>query len=678
MKKKKVLSTILIGTIITATVLCGCGSTTTETSESSTVITTETLTTTASGNNILVESEDSSSFIGTTFMATVESVDGTTLTVSAMGNMDGGEVPKGDGQQGTGEAPSGEAPSGDEKQDGGEAPSGDGQAPSTDDQSKPSGDGQAPSGDDQSKPSDDGQAPSGDGQQQGGGEAPSGEKPSGTTLTLTIEDDSIISDSEGNAVSLLDLAAGDFITVEVSEDGIVNAITIGGGMEMPMGGGMGGAGASSAVESYDAVTEITEDETLEDETIASTGTDENAIHVFNGATAYLNKLVLTKLSSDSTGGDNSSFYGVGAALLVTDGTAYIDSADITTDSAGGAGVFAYGDGIAYVANSKITTTSNTSGGIHAAGGGTLYAWDCEVETNGESSAAIRSDRGGGTMVVDGGTYTSNGTGSPAVYCTANIAINDADLEATGSEAICIEGLNELHLYNCNLTGDMPENSQNDVTWNVIVYQSMSGDSEVGNGVFTMVGGTLTANNGGMFYTTNTESTFYISDVDITYSASNDFFLRVTGNANARGWGSTGANGADCNFTADSQEMVGDIIFDSISTLDFYMLNGSTLTGAVIDDESAAGNGGSGYANLYISEDSTWVVTGDSVVTNLYNAGVIVDSDGNAVTVVGTDGTVYVQGESQFTITVESYFDTADLSGATDGGSFSDYEIENPF
>ena len=50
----------------------------------------------------------------------------------------------------------------------------------------------------------------------------------------------------------------------------------------------------------------------------------------------------------------------------------------------------------------------SSGGIHVAGGGTLHAWNVTAETSGQSSAAIRSDRGGGTMVVDGGTYTSNG------------------------------------------------------------------------------------------------------------------------------------------------------------------------------------------------------------------------------------------------------------------------------
>ena len=58
--------------------------------------------------------------------------------------------------------------------------------------------------------------------------------------------------------------------------------------------------------------------------------------------------------------------------------------------------------------------------------------------------------------------------------------------------------------------------------------------------------------------------------------------------------------------------------------------------------------------LSISADSTWYVTGDSVLTTLTNAGTIVDMAGNTVTIVGTDGTVYVQGSSQYTITVGSY------------------------
>ena len=115
-----------------------------------------------------------------------------------------------------------------------------------------------------------------------------------------------------------------------------------------------------------------------------------------------------------------------------------------------------------------------------------------VHTSGESSAAIRSDRGGGTMRVKGGSYTSSGIGSPAVYCTADIEVNDAKLTAENSEAVCIEGLNSLSLTNCDLSGHIQENEQNDCDWTVILYQSMSGDSEVGNAVFNMTGGSLTS------------------------------------------------------------------------------------------------------------------------------------------------------------------------------------------
>lgn len=69
--------------------------------------------------------------------------------------------------------------------------------------------------------------------------------------------------------------------------------------------------------------------------------------------------------------------------------------------------------------------------------------------------------------------------SPAVYSTADIAVHDATLTANGSEAVCIEGRNSLRLFDCDLTGNMSDNEQNDCTWNVILYQSMSGDSEVG-------------------------------------------------------------------------------------------------------------------------------------------------------------------------------------------------------
>lgn len=623
----------------------------------------------------------------------VKSVSDSEITI-AVGTMKEMGQPGGDGQNGgapDGNGQGGEAPSmldltGEEqtititadtvitKQAGGMQPGGDGQnggAPE-----KPEGDGQSS---DSSDGASDSQDAADDNQESENTDSQDGEEPE--------KPDGNGQSAEAEEISLSDIQEGDIVSITLDEDGNAASITV---MSMEMGGqgqpggdeqgapGQGGPdGQSQGVDSYTAANEYTEDTTVSNETIESTGTDENAALISSGASVTLDNDTITRTSEDSKGGDNSSFYGVGAAVLATDGTAYVKDGSVTTDAAGGAGLFAYGDGTVYASGTIVKTTQDTSGGVHVAGGGTLYGWDLDVETNGESSAAIRSDRGGGTMVINGGNYVSNGVGSPAVYSTADIAVSNATLTANGSEAICIEGLNSIHLYDCDLTGNMSDLDQNDNTWTVILYQSMSGDSEVGNSTFQMDGGSLTSENGGVFYTTNTESTITLNNVDINYNDDNEFFLQCTGNTNQRGWGQSGVNGADCHFTGISQDMQGDVIWDSISDLDFYLTEGSSLTGAVVDDESYAGEGGEGYCNVYVSADSTWTVTGDSTVSSLENEGTIVDSNGKTVTIQGTDGTVYVQGDSEYTITTGSYSDTADMSGATAIQDQSVYTVEKP-
>lgn len=623
MRKKALYSMVLAGTLLMA----GCGN----------KAGSQTTAADAKDTTAVESSVEQGEKEGTEVTGMVKEISDTELTLMTGGPGGGGQRPNGAPGDGQGQDSNQKSEDG-QGWNGGQK-SGNGQGRNND--QKP-GDGQSQNGDQKS----------GDGQSQNDGQ------PGGTTTTITLTSATEYLDTDNHAVTSADITSGTMVTVTVDEANTALTIQItAAGQPGGMGGqgGPGGpGGGQSAPTSYSAVTEYTTD-TEESGTIhTSTGTDENAIHVTDGAAVTLSNITLNRTSTDSTGGDSSSFYGVGAGILVTDGTLNLKSGTITTDSKGGAGVFSYGQGVANVSDLTINTTQDTSGGIHVAGGGTLHATNLNVTTAGESSAAIRSDRGGGTMTVDGGTYTSNGTGSPAVYCTADLDIQNADLIANGSEAVCIEGLNSLKLTDCNLTGNIPENEQNDCNWNIIVYQSMSGDSEVGNGVFEMTGGTLTANNGGMFYTTNTESTFNLSNVTIVPSASNEFFLKCTGNANKRGWGQTGSNGADCQFTAASQQMEGDVIWDSISQLDFYMNQNSKLTGAFLQDETAAGDGGNGYANVNIDSTSTWIVTGDSRVSALSNKGTIKDQVGKTVTIKGEDGTVYVDGDSTVTITVDSY------------------------
>lgn len=577
--QKALLCITLAGTLI----FSGCGSTNNSTGNNTNTSSSVESTVETSTEDTDAKSDEN------TVTGMISEITDSTITVAAMPGGGQGEAPGNPPSDNNGGAPAGNGNS--DNNDSTEAPG----KPDSDGADSTETPGNPPSGDNNSAPSDNGGAP---------------DMGNMSTETINLTDSTVYYDKDGKETTLSALSEGTMATITLDDDGNAATVTIsdnaGGqpGGNTPGGGSPGGS-ASSQPESYNAVTEYTEDTEVSDETFSSTGSDENAVLVSNGANVTLKDITLDRTSSDSTGGDSSSFYGVGAGLLVTDGTVTIDNATITTDSAGGAGIFSYGNGNVTVSDITITTRQDTSGGIHVAGGGTLTAKNLTVTTNGESSAAIRSDRGDGTMTVDGGSYTSNGTGSPAVYCTADISISNAALTANGSEAVCIEGLNSLKLTDCDLTGNIPENEQNDCNWTVILYQSMSGDSEVGNSDFSMTGGSLTSKNGGMFYTTNTESTFYLSGVDLSYSDSNDFLLKCTGNSNARGWGSSGANGADCEFTTDAQTMAGKIIWDS-------------------------------------------------TLSSLTCKGTITDEDGNTVTVKDSDGTTYVEGTSDYTITVSSY------------------------
>ena len=61
--------------------------------------------------------------------------------------------------------------------------------------------------------------------------------------------------------------------------------------------------------------------------------------------------------------------------------------------------------------------------------------------------------GGGTVTVNGGSYTTDGTGSPTIYSTADITVNDAILESTAAQGVVVEGQNSVTLNNVTLVAD---------------------------------------------------------------------------------------------------------------------------------------------------------------------------------------------------------------------------------
>ena len=370
--------------------------------------------------------------------------------------------------------------------------------------------------------------------------------------------------------------------------------------------GQPGVGNNANV-SHNGVIEISSDTTNNLQTYSSTESSQNALLVTNG-TSKISSAKITK--SGNSNDENSDFYGTNAAVLVKNGTLNIDGGSVTTNGSHANGVFAYANGTINLTNTNIKTTSNNSGAIMVTGGGKLNATNVTAETDGNSSAPIRSDRGGGTMIVNGGKYTANGIGSPVIYSTANVTVNNATLISTKSEGAVVEGKNSITLNNVNLTDTNTALNGNSETYkNIFIYQSMSGDADEGLASFSAKDSTITTNKGDTIFVTNTKATISLTNNKIINNDSTGAFLRIQSGK----WGRSGSNGGDVTLNVNNQIINGDIFVDNISTLNMKLTNGSNYTGKI--------NGNNTAKNITLSLDSTSKITltGDAYVTNLEDA-----------------------------------------------------------
>ncbi len=444
-----------------------------------------------------------------------------------------------------------------------------------------------------------------------------------------------------------------------------------------MGGGSAGGGANTQTfdysGSYSATLSATDGEeaTSDSQTISATESLVNAIAAQGGATLTVTNATVTK-SGDASDGDSCNFYGVNSIVLaVGEGSqVYLSESSLSADSEGSNAVFATDSATAYVNNVTISTTSDNSRALDATYDGTIVANQITATTEGDHCATVATDRGGGNVSVANSTLTTGGSGSPILYSTGCVEVDCITGTATGSQIAGMEGLNTIRIANSTLTSTITDKTASDPIANgIIIYQSTSGDADTSTGeaaLFEARDSTLSSSiqSGSMFYLTNTTADIVLSNTTLDFDTSAACLLIATGNDD-NSWGTAGSNGAAVTLTAIDQVLEGTIQVDAISSLDLYLTEGSTYTGAtqIVDNES--GGTSDGTIDVVVDSTSTWVLTGDATVTTLQVAdgGQVVDADGNAVTIVANGETV-VEGSSSITLTVtDSYSSTADLSGA---------------
>ena len=352
-------------------------------------------------------------------------------------------------------------------------------------------------------------------------------------------------------------------------------------------------------------------------------------------------------TGDSEGGDECSFYGRNAAVLVMGGSdTMIIGGTVDTDAEGANAVFCYGGGgnapgeasegdgtTVTVTDTAITTAGNGSGGIMTTGGGTMNAYNLNVKTKGSSSAPIRTDRGGGTVNVEGGAYTSSGLGSPAIYSTAAVSVREASLSSEQSEGIVIEGRNSVSLEDCELVANNTNRNGNArFLDSVMIYQSMSGDAETGKAVFSMKGGSITSSSGHVFHVTNTEAEINLENVEIINEDESGVLISVCDD----GW-SGATNSAVLN--AADQELKGAVLVGKGSSLEITLSGESSFEGFIGGDISDADGSKvsdeAGEVKVTLGEGCTWKLTADSYITKF---------EGRASDIKAGGFKVFVDGE----------------------------------
>lgn len=327
---------------------------------------------------------------------------------------------------------------------------------------------------------------------------------------------------------------------------------------------------------------------------SATASDTSAVWVTNsGVLSLISPTIATSGNTSST--DNSSFYGLNAALLASAaGSITVTGGAISTTGQSANGAFATGTGSSVsLTNTAINCTADGAHGVMASQAGSLVLSNVTIDTAGGSAAGLATDQGGGTVSATGGTVLTAGANSPGIYSTGSISATGTAFKATGAEMVVIEGSNSVILTNSNLTGTFAK-------WGMMIYQSMSGDASGDQGTVTMTGGSLnyTPTSGPLFYITNATGIVSLKGVTVT-SNSGSLVSAAAGD-----WGTSGSNGGIAVMTFDGETLTGSLVADSISSISATLKNGTTLAGQVTN------------ASLTLDSTSVWNVTANSTLTSL--------------------------------------------------------------
>ena len=363
---------------------------------------------------------------------------------------------------------------------------------------------------------------------------------------------------------------------------------------------------------YSSYTASSTNSNLSGQSISNSNSGESAVYITQSGIT-ISESTITKSGDISGSVESCEFYGVNAAILVNGGGLTMTGGTITTSAKGGNALVATNGGTVTISGTTISSTESSSArGLHATYGGSITASEVTITTAGGSCATLATDRGEGTVKCTGCTLTTSGSGSPLIYSTGDISVSSTEGVANSAQAVVVEGKNSATINSSSkLQCTASPNNKNDQC-GILIYQSMSGDADTGTSTFTCESSTIEilstsdySKSAPMFFITNTDSNINLNSCTFTYGSGT--FLKV----DEGDWGDSGSNGGTATLTLTNQNIEGDIIVGSTSSLTIN-LSKSTIKGTINGDHTAA------KLAIVIDSDSTITLTGNSYYTSLTN------------------------------------------------------------
>ncbi|MBO7111882.1 MAG: hypothetical protein J6W18_08035 [Bacteroidaceae bacterium] len=320
----------------------------------------------------------------------------------------------------------------------------------------------------------------------------------------------------------------------------------------------------------------------------------SVIYATNGVDLILTKLRMNKTSGTVVDDDRRST-GRNSVLLADGGSkVLLEICDVTSHTTQADGISSSGEGTrVIVQEGTITINRMGSAAVNAIHGGEVVIQETEVNTAGNQSPAFYT-LNGGSVDVTGAFGLTAGQASPLFHSDGKIVATKCRMNAARWTIGNVEDGQLVMVKNDVKSGGIS---------GFLLYSTKDAAVE---SMLSLADNKISVGEGPVFLVTNNDNA-HISVKGNSISSKSDMLMEVR----ADDWGTKGQNGGHAHLWVDKQSLSGNILVDSISSLEVGLRKGAKLNGQINEKENRCAQ-----VCVHIGTGSSWTSKGESYLTSI--------------------------------------------------------------